>query len=63
MIIDNKFEIGQSVYLKTDEDQRERIIRQLCFRGSGLVQYELMCGTVGSWHDEFEIMEEKNVLK
>lgn len=62
MVIDNKFEIGQTVYLKTDEDQRARIIRQMCIRSSNLIQYELLFGTQASWHDEIEIMDEKNIL-
>lgn len=60
-VIDNKFELGQIVYLKTDTDQRERIVTGFCIRQMGQ-SYELMQGNIGSWHYDFEIATEKNVL-
>jgi hypothetical protein len=60
-VVDNKFDLGQIVYLKTDADQRERIVTGFCIRQAGQ-SYELMQGNIGSWHYDFEISEEKNVL-
>ena len=60
-VIDNIFEIGQIVYLKTDTEQRERIVTGFCIRPTGQ-SYELIQGNVGSWHYDFEISTEKNVL-
>lgn len=60
-VIDNKFELGQIVYLKTDTDQKERIVTGFCIRQSGQ-SYELAQGSISSWHYDFEICEEKNVL-
>jgi hypothetical protein len=62
MVIDNKYELTQTVYLKTDPDQRQRIITQINVRVNGLI-YELTCGSSGSWHYEFEITAEKDVLQ
>lgn len=63
MLIESKYEIGQEVYLKTDTEQRKRIITGICIR-PGSVQYDLTCGNSGSWHYEFEISQEvDNVIK
>jgi hypothetical protein len=63
MIINNGFDLGQIVYLRTDKDQSARMVRQICVRSSGFIQYELMCGSNYSWHDELEISAEKDILK
>lgn len=62
MIIDPKYRIGQIVYLKTDEDQRERMV--YCYRVylNDLV-YELTCSTSTSIHYGFEINGEKDIVK
>lgn len=62
MIIENKFNIGDLVYLKTDNDQSQRMIVSISVRRKDLV-YEVSFGSVSSWHYEFEISEEKDVLK
>lgn len=62
MIIDNKFNLGEIVFLKTDTDQKERIVLQISVRETGYL-YELGCGGTSSWHYAFEISQEKNVLK
>jgi hypothetical protein len=62
MVIDNKFEIGSIVYLKTDKDQNERIIRQINIDVSNSIQYSIAYGSCISWHYDFEITAEKNVL-
>jgi len=62
MVIENKFELEQAVYLKTDPDQRQRIITRIIV-SSGGVSYELYCGNCGSWPYDFEITTEKDVLK
>jgi hypothetical protein len=62
MVIDNKFEIGQEVYLKTDIDQKLRIITAILVLPGNCYRYELSCGTDCRWFYEFEITSEKNVL-
>jgi hypothetical protein len=62
MLIDSKFKIGDTVFLKSDYEQSERLLTGLSVRQNG-VTYGLSCGTVESWHYDFEITVEKNVMK
>lgn len=62
MLIDNKFNIGDKVYLETDAEQNERVVTGLYIRQTSIT-YGLSCGTNESWHYDFEITVEKNVLK
>jgi hypothetical protein len=59
MIIENKFNIGNIVYLRTDEDQSERIITEMFINQTG-IRYGTVCGTTESFHSDFEISYEKN---
>lgn len=61
MIIDNKFEIGDTVYLKTDRDQRPCIISAFKVCKSDIL-YFLCCATAETQHYDFEISCEKNIL-
>lgn len=61
MVIDNLFDLGSIVYLKTDSDQKERIVCQITIATTG-IRYMLCCGVAESWHYEFEMNAEKNVL-
>lgn len=60
MVIENKFEIGQTVYLKTDIEQLQRIITAIKICGDNSMFYELSCGKECSDHYDFEISEEVN---
>lgn len=62
LLVGNEYEIGDSVYLRTDTDQKERIVTAIMIR-PGRMAYELTCGTEGSWHYAFEITKERDVLK
>ena len=62
MVVNSEFEFGQQVYLKTDKGQDIRIVTAICVRGNGNITYELHCGVNSSWHYNFEISAEKNVL-
>lgn len=62
MVIDNKFELGDMVYLKTDPDQRERIVSKISVLPNGLLAYELSHNTSTSMHYNFEISLEKNIV-
>lgn len=60
-ILDNQYEIGETVYLKTDPDQIPRIVYCfLVFRNETL--YKLACGVTSSDHYDFELSKEKSVL-
>lgn len=61
MVIDNKFELGDTVYLKTDPDQRARIVSAFLIRPS-YIEYRLDYGTDFSWHPDFVISAERNIV-
>ena len=58
MIIRTEYDIEQVIYLKTDEDQRERIITAITIRPLGIL-YEVCCGTNTSSHYDFEMSPDK----
>jgi len=60
--IDVAHEIGQSVHLKTDPEQQERIVVGYIL-SPGELLYRLACGAEVSNHYEFEIIREKDVLR
>lgn len=63
MVIDNKYGFGQEVYLKTDTDQKLRLITGILVRPNGCISYELSCGVDTRWHYDFEVTTERDVLK
>jgi len=58
-----QFDIGQLVYLKTDNEQHERIITAISLRQNKSVTYCLSFGTTESWHYEIEISCDRNIIK
>jgi len=58
MVIENKYDIGQTVYLKTDQDQKPRIVLAINVNKYDLT-YDVASGTSLSRHYDFEISEEK----
>jgi hypothetical protein len=61
MVIDNKYELGQIVYLKTDVEQFQRIVTMIKACADGGLYYQLSFGKECSDHYEVEITDEKNV--
>lgn len=57
-----KFDIGQIVYLKTDTEQRERIVLGMNIKPGG-IYYSLGCGVDESWHYDFEITTQRDIIK
>ena len=62
MVIDNKYDIGNIVYLVTDTDQSPRMITAITVCRNAELVYELYCGTVSSRHYDFEMSTEKTVM-
>lgn len=58
MVLDNKFEIGSYVYLKTDPAQEKRIVTGFNVRATSIT-YMLSLGANESYHYEFEISDER----
>lgn len=54
-----KFKIGEVLYLKTDPDKFERVCTGYTVRAH-CVEYNLVCGTVSSWHYGIEISRSLN---
>ncbi|MGV6830336.1 MAG: hypothetical protein ACWA5P_02080 [bacterium] len=61
MLTDAKFKLEDIVYLKTDPEQRQRIVTAITIRSLGVI-YELSFGVETSSHYDYECSLEKNVL-
>jgi hypothetical protein len=62
MLTDTIYNIGDIIYLKTDSQQKERIVTGFMIRQNH-ISYNINCGTEESWHYDFEMTIEKDVLK
>lgn len=62
MIIENKFNIGQRIYLDTDPEQYERIITGILITQGDII-YRVVCGDVETYHFEFELSKEKKLIE
>lgn len=56
-----KFEIGQTVYLKTDIEQRKRLVTGYKVRPN-IVMYYLSFGMEESQHFEIEISDTEDII-
>lgn len=59
IIIENQYDIGEIVYLRTDEDQYPRVIVSIEVYKNGEILYKICRGTESSYHYEFEMSSEK----
>lgn len=62
MIIDNQYNIGDIVYLKTDEEQLPRQVYCIEVYNNGEPLYKLVQGIQTSSHYEFELSHQKNLV-
>lgn len=62
MVIDNKYDIGQEVYLATDEYQLKRLVTAIHIHPNNQIVYTISCGYTQSEHYDFEISPEINEL-
>ena len=60
-LIESQYELGDMVYLKTDDEQKKRIVKQICLSSKGM-EYNLVNCTTSTWHSDFEISAEANIL-
>jgi hypothetical protein len=56
------FRINQTVYLKTDKEQKPRLITGISLRPFLSVTYGLTDVTVETWHYGFEINDERDIV-
>jgi hypothetical protein len=61
MVIDNEYEIGDIVYLKTDTEQNQRLVFSFIVYKNDII-YRLAFGTINSDHYGFELSPTKNIL-
>lgn len=50
IVIDNKFELKQMVFLRTDPEQHRRLITGIRLCADGSILYELSFASGTSWH-------------
>ena len=59
IMIENKFELGQKVYLVTETAQSIWIITGIQICASGGLLYRCSCGNIEYWAVDYEISTEK----
>jgi len=59
MVIENEFEFGQTVYLKTDAEQLPRLVIAIEVTYGNVLIYRLQNCQTNSPHYDFEISAEK----
>lgn len=55
MKFESKFDIGELVFLKHDNDKSKRMITGISFRNQKHGSYCLSCGEKETWHYEYEM--------
>lgn len=60
--ISNVLDIGEIVFLRTDDEQRERIVTGILIKGDGSVTYLLACSVTETEHYGFEITKDKTLM-
>lgn len=62
MLVNNVFEIGETVYLITDPDQYARLVYCVeVYRNE--ILYKVVCGSHSDSHYDFELSRDKNSLQ
>lgn len=61
MVIDPKFKIGELIYLKTDTEQKQRLVYAYIVYENDIL-YRTVCGTYTSDHYGMELSMEKNII-
>lgn len=62
IVIENKFDIGDVVYLRTDKDQDPAIILSIQIFKEGEPLYEVIRNTTTSRHYDFELSHQRDQL-
>lgn len=60
IILNNNFDFGEIVYLKTDPEQLPRIITAIMSCADGGMLYKVNQGEIGNWQYEIELSREEN---
>ena len=62
MIIKEAFELGETVYLKTDTEQLPHVVTGYVIRPGGTIIYKLSCCGEETNHYDLEITKEQDTL-
>jgi hypothetical protein len=62
MLVDNKYQIGDVVYLLNDLEQLPRMVTAITIRYGGYIEYELTYAAQSNNFIELEIVAEKIVV-
>ena len=62
MLIHNKFNNSELIYLRTDPEQLQRMVTAIKICLTGELMYEVSCGTAVSWHYDMEFSREKQIF-
>lgn len=57
-----EFMIQQTVYLKTDKEQKPRLVTGIQLRPFNSITYGITEGTNETWHYGFEISDERDIV-
>lgn len=57
-----EFMIKQTVYLKTDKEQKPRLVTGMQLRPFNSITYGITEGTNETWHYGFEISDERDIV-
>jgi hypothetical protein len=57
-----EFMIQQTVYLKTDKEQKPRLVTGIQLRPFNSIRYGITEGTNETWHYGFEISDERDIV-
>lgn len=58
IVVENQYEIGQTVYLRTDTDQVAHIVTAIVINPGNSLSYEIVICNTMSKHNEFELSPE-----
>lgn len=62
ILIESDYDLGDIVFLKTDSEQKERIVTAIQKTPNGIM-YRLAQSTTDTWHYALEFTKEKDILK
>lgn len=62
MVLDNKYNIGDTVFLLTDPEQYPRMVTAIIIRYKGYIEYEVSFSSTSNNFTEIELCDEKALV-
>lgn len=63
MVVNNEYNIGDTVYIKTDKDQDPGMITAILLRNGDYIVYEVTRDETVRWYCDFELTYDKVFVK